>query len=596
MASDGAANPANAAPVINDAGMNSTNGDPTVGNTPSDTLQPGGPAHSNATLGDSTNPAVTDETVPSGVATDTSTSPPSASSQTSTEDTDLLELPQLPEAADLDYAFARSGTRLGAVHYTAPGVEQFLHFYDHQLASECAFEKIAGQSDYACAPQVTVDVQFLDGKCTQPIVLTSQGGIAAPRPEEFDSRVVPVPENFVGSLVTVRNPDVDCSTERALRSSGAAATAPGSDLPLLGEVRAVYQVSGDKFTLPTGEGSSLSTVYKLANGVCESTLAMVRVRTAADGAYPLEQRSVDELVTAEVRDFVTSQDFGIRRLMGTDGSWQTLGPLDYEREPCELLADGRCVPGPAEPLQHVSMFDQWPCSGERVDVLISDTYPCGERYGVAATDGELQVFDLAPSEDSGYYTQYERFDPETGETLGPECSGLSAMMVGTGLTDREFATAEVVLSGGPELRASTRATRSSHAVVPLSREVDFLLEDDSVCQVTRFEDGVLRCHTATPGAVDGTTYLAENQAQPLGIYADDACTDQIYIEQSGANPDAPFWILTTSFHALVPFEGVIHEDTGGNCYPVPETTIGNRTFVESAELPIALPVVEKVEL
>lgn len=552
---------------------------------------------SNGAQGDSIGDDSPAESVPGGTTgADTDPSAPASSSDATRDGPETSILPPLPQAEGPGYAFARGGTRLGAVHYTAPGVEQFLHFYDHELATKCAFEKIAGHSDYACAPPVTVDVQYLDAGCTQPIVLTWQGGIAAPRPEEFDSRVVPVPESFVGGLVTVRNTDADCSTERALRSSGAAVTAPGSELPLLGEVKAVYQVSGDKFTLPTEEGSSLPTVYKLEDGVCESTFAMVRVRTAADGAYPLELRSVAELVTAEVQSFDAGAGFGIQRLIGTDGSWQTLGPLDYGREPCELLEDGRCVPGPVEPLFRFELFADWPCAGDRVAVFTSDTYPCGDRFGVATTDGELRVFNLVASEDSGYYTQHERINPDTGEPLGPECSGLAAMVVGAGLADREFATAEVALSGGPELRSRTRVTHSALNAVSLSRDIDFVLEDYSVCQVTLFDDGVYRCHTATPGVLDGVTYLPENQAQPLGLYADDACTNEIYIEQAGANPDAPFWILTTSFHALVPFEGVIHEDTGGGCYPVPQTSIEGRTFIESAELPIALPVVEKVEL
>lgn len=525
----------------------------------------------------------------------TVSSAPSSEDAASSGGAGIPALPSLPVESGADYATARGGARLGAVHYTAPGVEQFLHFYDHELETECAFEKLEGRSDYACAPPVSVDVQYLDAECTQPIVLSGQDRIAAPRPNDGNPDLVAVPEGFVGSLVTVRKREVDCSTLRVLNASGVEAKAAGSDLPLLGEVHAVYQVTGDRITLPPDASSSVSTVYTLDDGECKSTLAMIRIRQLADSAYPLELRQVDDLVVAEVQSFDVGPHFGVQRLIGSDGSWQTLGALDHAQESCEVLADGRCVPSPVEPLDNVSLFADWPCAGELVDVPVSASSDCGGQYGVLKSGGEIQVFDLVPSASSGYYTQQERFNPDTGETLGLECGGLYGFQVGKSLTEREFPTAEVALTGTPELRARRPVTHHLESFVALSPGVELVLPDESVCQVTLFDDGVYRCHTETPGVIDAVTYLPENRALPFGIFSDDACANEIYVEQYGANPDAPFWNLTTSFHALVPFDGVIHEYQNGVCYPVPDTTIDSRTFVESAQLPVALPVVEKAE-
>lgn len=503
----------------------------------------------------------------------------------------------LPAAPGPEHAFARGGSRLGAVHFKAADAERFLHFYDHELDAECAFAKVAGASQYVCAPIVAVKVHFLDAECTQPIVLADGVGIAnGAASTTFSDYVVAVPEDFVGSLVTARGGELECSVERSQRY-GIAPSARGSELPELGEVTGVYEV-GELFALTPDDSSTLTTVYESYEGTCQSTLAMVRIRTPADSAYRLTARGNDVLVTAQRETFDAGPEFDVDRLIASDGSWQTWALRDQLGDECELVEAGRCVPGPIAPLSHATLYAEFPCSEGAVDVLVANGPACGERYGMSTVVGETQVFDVVAADDAGYYQQHGKYNVDTGELIGYECGAVGTDWIATGEAKRKFATAQQVLLGEPSLRARNFVAPGADTGVALVRDVQFVLSDERVCDVTLFEDGIYRCHTPSPGEVDGVTYVPENRVQPLGggVYTDDACSRPLYIEQAGANPDAPFWNVSTSFHAMVPFDGLIYQDYDGSCYPVAGTSFGNRVFAESDELPVAVPVVERVEL
>ncbi len=493
--------------------------------------------------------------------------PQASTNDVSNSDDEGEDQPAFPQADGPDYAFARGGTRLAAVHLAAAGAERFLHFYDRELERECAFEKVAGQSDYACAPVEPITVHYLDAACTQPILLSREGEIALARPlGEVNLPVVPVPQDFVGSLVTTRGP-VSCSVERSLGSLSEE-TAPGSDLPARGEITGVYQV-GENFLLTPDEDSTLTTVYLVVEGVCQSTSAMIRIRNPADSAYVLEPKTVDEFVTAQVQTFDAGNDFDVQRLLGSDGSWQTLGAVDKSGEACELIADGRCVPGPVAELLHVALFPSVTCDTPAVDVLIASGQPCDERYGVAAT-GETSIFELVPSADAGYYQRWQPLDPDTGEMLAMQCGGIGNELVSVGEAEREFPAAELQLVGAPVLRARTPV--GAGTTVSLRRDVDFVLEDGSVCDVNLFDDGVYRCHPPTPGVIDGVSYPLENKLEQLqtDIYGDAECVHHIYTALTEVESDLPFWNLRRTFHAMEPFEGLLYQDYGGECSPLRE--------------------------
>jgi hypothetical protein len=499
----------------------------------------------------------------------------------------------LPAAEGPDHAYARGGTRLSAVHFTAGNAARFLHFYDRILGRECAFEKIAGQSDYACAPAALVAVYYLDAMCTQPIVLSQDGAIepALPAGSVLDP-LVPVPHDFVGSWVTTRGA-ASCLVQRYVGSL-TQVTAPGSDLPELGNITAVYEV-GERFALTANAGSTWATVFKLENGACRSTPGVVRGRNPADSAYPLEPRAIDELVTAELRTFAAGEEFKIQRLIGSDGSWQTLAAVDRSGESCEFIADERCVPGPIAQLSHARLFANVSCAEPMEDVLVSSGQPCGERYGVTGS-GETRVFELASGAESGYYQQSQVINPDTGDLLGLECGAIGSDWVATGEASREFSTAESVLVGARALRARTSVAPGT--AVSLRRDVAFVLENDAVCDVNLFEDGVYRCHPATPGVLDGVNYVPQNRVQfaRTDVYGDPDCSQHVYMAQAEANRDLPLWNLTTSFHVMTPFDGALYQDYGDVCSPMGEVSFGDALFLEGDELPLVLPVIETSDL
>lgn len=522
----------------------------------------------------------------------------STEADNSTDGDSLGHVSQFPAPEGPDYAFARGGTRLSAVHLTADNVEQFLHFYDRELETECAFEKLAGRNEYACAPTVPIEVHYLDAACTQPILLASQGSVASPHPASPSEQLLMVSEDFVGSWVTSRGA-VECSIENLVPSSTHDLRAPGSDLPLLGEIAGVYEV-GEPFALTPDEGSSLTTVHELVDGSCQAISAMVRVRTPADTAYVLVPHRPEELVAAEVHTFDAGEKLDLRRLVGSDGSWQNFGLRNKAGDECELLDDGRCVPGPIESLRATQAFASSSCEGDLVDVYVIERPPCGGHYGALYGDSGTMVYDLIDPGNAGYYLRQDSADPNTGEILVGECLSFTPALLGAGLSAQSFPQAVFALPGTGLLRARRPVAHSGDRIVALDRAVEFVLEDERTCDVALFDDGVYRCAPATPGVIGDVTYYPENQITTagLGVYADDECTRELFAGPQAQNTlrEAPVWNLTTSFHELEPFDGVVYVEEGGVCSPAPGTEFSSVVFVESAELPVAVPVLEKVEL
>ena len=226
-----------------------------------------------------------------------------------------------------------NGSRLRAVSLGEIGstARRLMAWYDTLLDTECSFAR-AEDGELRCLParQASLAAGFLDADCMQPVY--------------YDGKVVPCTEvpRYRGEEI-----DVDgCSGTRIVRMQQVSA----SD---------VYHEScpAESTELPPG-----ATVWQDA-----------------------EVLPPESFVAATQRDRLNTQGFGIRELIGEDGSREVTAMLDESRGVCSPreLADAgwRCLPGRAY-LDSPWWFADEACSSEPL-AYGSKLSSCNERVSLA---------------------------------------------------------------------------------------------------------------------------------------------------------------------------------------------------------------------
>jgi hypothetical protein len=208
-------------------------------------------------------------------------------------------------AVSEDFPFAISGERLQAWFFTmdggGAGTSVFSTFRDSLLDVDCSFAPAVMGDAQICAPNVGVDVVYLDSACSEP------GAQVAPWSDALPA--------------WVHGTDGSSPTTRRYYRSGELVFAGGGntgmELP-----QAFVRAGGQCSPTMLWSGHEPSSLYRLSE-VPESTFVAARTATRSVGG-----------------------GFSVERLVADDGTELTRTVLDRDENPCQLQPDGVCVPMP----------------------------------------------------------------------------------------------------------------------------------------------------------------------------------------------------------------------------------------------------------
>lgn len=374
------------------------------------------------------------------------------------------------ETAAQEIPIARSGDRLLAMHFAAPGVDQFRSFRDTHLDIDCTWAP-SETGTMRCFPLDEANIVYLDTSCTQPAVTRGHKDAWRLLRRPSGDRVVE-PPGREGAIVSAE-----------VELAGLELMCPDSSLPMK---RAAYRVREKLFEV--GNQGARRDYYELNNGSCWR-------RTFEQGWSPEVYRldTVDETTFASgsVKNIALSEHLALRRIVGADGSEFTLG-ASTDGRPCQLLS-GTCVPGrwTTEPAGLPPGFAYTPAytDAQCTDLAFSYRTACGKPdYGIVNAGPSVRVFELRPATKA-----FVKLSAASGST--PTCEARSST---EGLFERArevtsmLPRANRVSVGQGPLYRELMVAPSSDIFVPLEQGWSFF-GTQGYCDVIRADDGSLRC-------------------------------------------------------------------------------------------------------
>lgn len=401
-----------------------------------------------------------------------------------------------------------NGTRLRAVSLGAVGssARRFVTWYDTELEVECEFGR-AEDGETRCIPR-TRDLTnaFLDEDCTDPVIYDSR---TAPCSHVPPFRRETVAENACSALRVVRLEPVDTDT-----------------------------------------------VHRACNGT------PTELREGATVWKDGEVVDSERLVRATERVRVDDRGFGVRELLGEDGSRQVLSMVDAEHGRCIALevngAGLRCVPATPASLESGWWFADAECEAE--PLAYAPMTPCVDppEFALAFDVSTRTVTSVLRVGAAVTGTVYE-LDRSTGDCVPRDSTELIWTLFpieGDYDPTRFFELTEVARGDG-SLQPIHHAIDGEPLVVPNGLPLFYDTEDEVRCAAERLGDGFV----CVP--------LPSVRQHQLRHYADENCSERIV---SWAGDDPPNVVLQIEYASCSRYEG---DERVVAAYAVRETHSGS---------------------
>ena len=410
-----------------------------------------------------------------------------------------------------------NGTRLRAVSLGAVGssTRRFATWYDTELETECEFI-LAEDGEYRCVPHALgLAPAFLDADCTERVY--------------YDSRVVPCAD-----VPAYRREDVSvdgCSYPRVIRL----------------------------------EPVDTSLVHSACNGVPTELPDGATVWEDAETIAP------EALVKATLRTRVNDRGFGVRELVGEDGSRQVISMADAEHGSCaarELADVGmRCPPSEYAWLDVPWWFGDSSCETEPLAYASACARPVQFALKLKTLNPDLPAVLALGEPVTG--TVYER-----GFSSG-DC------------TPRDTAELPWTLYpiegeyDGTRFFAVTEASRGEGSVQTLHHAIEDevltvvydwppLFYDpaaEAPCTALRFEDDWLCIPSRVRREV--LHYADEDCSEPITYLSEDDPPSLVpFVERTLCSRNGSEDRLVTVYAVRQTYSGSVYEDTGDDCLEV----------------------------
>jgi hypothetical protein len=363
--------------------------------------------------------------------------------------------------------YAQGGQRLKAEHLTAEGVALFTRFHDQQLDVGCTWFPASDADELRCLPDRRADVVYLDRECKQPVAPASTSQWTA---GTFFPQASVAPGAFViGDVSTPSNDECKASVVRRKAYRVGAKAVSGHPDNLIAGRLGLYGCNGAR------DGRRFIYLVDL---------------------YHLEPVPEQTFVRGQRTRVSAGEGLAVSRVVGDDGSAQTLGVRDADGAPCQLFADGACVSGTLttakagrrdalDPSQPPTFFyADAACQTELFRSTFLRTCALPE-FGVVVREGQTRVFTLAPASKG-----YQR-------TADGTCSAIDGF-IGDLLAPRDDVTATIPIArtvrrGSGVLFLDQFSGDDAERFVPVERGRSFVDARGRPCTVMQAADQTLRC-------------------------------------------------------------------------------------------------------
>jgi hypothetical protein len=202
--------------------------------------------------------------------------------------------------------FARSGSRLLAMGYSADGAKAFRTFHDQRLGFDCDFAAASSADELRCVPSAHVKVIYRDAECTRPAAWV----------QRYDG----------------------LETNDAVSSTATMALCPGDVAPHRESYRLGKQLSEE-----TLDSSSGPAMFETSSAGCGPAGIPGKIAPASFELIPIDEAELARGVRASLK---VSDSLRLSRLLAEDGAELSLGVTTLGGVPCEFQRDGSCVPEP----------------------------------------------------------------------------------------------------------------------------------------------------------------------------------------------------------------------------------------------------------